>query len=142
MLNLNLLVSFDLLVSLDVWRQRLRCILNYMHRVVVLGKPSQFIILIKCMDDILDFVSLYIVSQIMKFNTRMAAFVQVLLVLMALLGFYLKISAVYFPATLAAIGYAACVLVFILFVNQSVLPCLTFCADRWRPRVRMQLLAP
>lgn len=109
-----------------------------MHRVALLGKPSQFKILMKCMACILDFVSLYIVSQIMKFNTRIVtATVLVLLVLLALMGFYLKISAIYFPATLAAIGFAACVLVLNLFVNQSVLPCLTFCADRWAPRVKM-----
>ena len=69
----------------------------------------------KCMACILDFVSLYIVLQIMKIIAT--AFMLILLALLALLGFYLKISAIYFSATLAAIGFATSVLVFILFVN-------------------------
>ena len=83
-----------------------------MHRVALLGKPSQFQILMKCMACILDFVSLYIVLQIMKIIAT--AF---MLILLALLGVYLKISAIYFSATLAAIGFATSVLLFILFVN-------------------------
>jgi hypothetical protein len=66
----------------------------------------------KCIACILDFVSLYIVLQIMKIIVT--AF---MLILLALLGFYLKISAIYFSATLAAIGFATSVLLFILFVN-------------------------
>ena len=85
-------------------------------------------ILIACMACILDFVSLYIVSQIMNFNTRLT-FVLVVLALTTVLLFFSK-SELAIPA-LGVTLLTATILVYInLFVISFGSSCLTFGADQ------------